>query len=290
MNKKFKNVLFLALAVLAFGIGSNAIADGKAKGPFEGLLGMEFMELPAGTFLMGSPENEVGRRKNEALQHEETISSPFQIQTTEVTQDQWSALMEESAFCFKGGDRPAEYVTWEQIQEFILRLNVKDKKADYRLPTEKEWEYAARAGSSTVYSFGDDPKPLGAYSWYCPNATLHGEERDRCQTHDVGTREPNEFGLYDMHGNVDELVEDRYSKQDAWTSYKGGGSGSDVVDDTSCSYMTLYCRETDYVIRGGSFEDAARDLRSASRCCSGAWAAIHTGFRLVRMPEPKKKK
>ncbi len=159
--------------------------------------------IPAGTFTMGSPSSEAGRFSNET-QHRVTISRPFYMQTTPVTQGQWKAVMGSNPSSFKdcSDDCPVENVSWNDVQEFINRLNRMEKTYKYRLPTEAEWEYAARAGSATAYYFGDSDDNLGDFSWY------HKNSEDK--THCVGLKKPNAWGLYDMYGNVWQWVQDRY--------------------------------------------------------------------------------
>src|SRR5262249_35065021 len=138
--------------------------------------------------------------------------------------------------------RPVEQVSWEDVQEFIKRLNTRERgMAFYRLPTEAEWEYAARAGSSTAYSFGNNASDLGRHAWHDGNA---GQ-----QTHPVGQKQPNAWGLYDMHGNVWEWVQD-------WHSVYTSGP---VVDPTGPASGALR------VYRGGGWYVVARDGRSAIR-------------------------
>jgi formylglycine-generating enzyme required for sulfatase activity len=163
-------------------------------------LGMKLVLIRAGTFQMGSPPNEIGHQQD--LQHQVTISQPFYLQTTEVTQGQWQQVMGKNPSHFKncGEDCPVEMVSWEEAQEFIKKLNRMEETDKYRLPTESEWEYACRAGSTSHWSFGDDESKLGTYAWYYDNSGL--------QTHPVGKKKPNAWGLYDMHGNVSEWCQD----------------------------------------------------------------------------------
>ncbi len=122
---------------------------------------MEFVLIPAGTFRMGSPSTEPGRDSDEGPVHEVRISQPFYLGKYEVTQRQWKAMMGNHQSRFKGDDRPVEMVSWNSVQTFIRKLNAREGEGTYRLPTEAEWEYAARAGTTTAYSFGDNPRQLG---------------------------------------------------------------------------------------------------------------------------------
>jgi formylglycine-generating enzyme required for sulfatase activity len=147
-----------------------------------------------------------------------------------------------------GANYPMYYVSWDDIQAFIQKLNEKEKeKGDQaifcRLPTEAEWEYAARAGSSTLYHFGDDAAQLGEYAWYDGNAGR--------TTHPVGEKKPNAWGLYDMHGSVWEWVQDRYDK-----AYYQNSPNVDPKGPDAGSYR---------VIRGGGWGGPARVARSADR-------------------------
>ncbi|WP_320042265.1 SUMF1/EgtB/PvdO family nonheme iron enzyme [uncultured Desulfobacter sp.] len=175
-------------------------------------LGMTFVYIPPGTFMMGSPDSEPGRDDDEIL-HPVTLTKGFYMQTTQVTQAQWQAVMGDNPSDFSGCgyDCPVERVSWEDVQEFIDRLNQQLSDTGYRLPTEAEWEYAARAGSQTAFANGPitiiesgldlDPN-LDAMGWYCYNA--HGK------THPVAQKAANDWGLYDMHGNVWEWCADWY--------------------------------------------------------------------------------
>ena len=136
--------------------------------PLTNSLGMEFVLIPAGDVSDGLERR---RSDDEKPVHTVRISKPFYLGQYEVTQGQWEAVMGNNPSQFKGDpNRPVETVSWEEVQEFIRRLNAKEGGAQYRLPTEAEWEYAARAGSTTAYSFGDDASQLGKYAWYGDNA------------------------------------------------------------------------------------------------------------------------
>lgn len=163
------------------------------------LNGSKFVPIPAGTFQMGSPKSETGRFSDET-QHPVTITQPFEMQTTQVTQSEWEKVMGNNPSRFKGSSRPVERVSWDDVQKFISKLNESQSEYVYRLPTEAEWEYACRAGTTSAYFFGDDAKDIQQYAWTSVNSDD--------QTHDVGTLKPNPWRLYDMCGNVWEWVHD----------------------------------------------------------------------------------
>ncbi len=176
----------------AYGDGMRSCTPGTLT---DGLNGSKFAQICPSTFMMGSPKSESGRDSNEGPQHQVTISKAFELQTTEVTQSQWQAVMGSTPSDFKGPDLPVEQVSWDDAQAFISKLNALGDGYRYRLPTEAEWEYAARAGTTGPYA-GD----LDAMAWYSQNSGN--------KTHPVGTKAPNAWGLYDMHGNVWEWTQD----------------------------------------------------------------------------------
>lgn len=225
------------------------------------LLEIEFVRIPAGEFMMGSPLNDQERFDNEGPVHKVTIKNSFSMSKYPITQKQWIALMEFNPSQFKGEERPVENVSWTDVQEFIKRLNEMDGTDRYRLPSEAEWEYACRAGTNTRYSFGDDESKLGDYAWYVGNSDN--------ETHPVGQRDSNLWGLYDIHGNVWEWVQDSYH-----SNYIGAPSDGSAWEDGDSSNR---------VIRLGGFNGSARYCRSAVR--TGGGPGVHgsnIGFRLLR--------
>ena len=217
----------------------------------------KMVAIKGGDFTMGSPEGEVGRRDNEN-QVKVTLSS-FEMMDAPVTQEMWMGVMGGNPSKFVGPERPVENISWNDVQEFIKRLNgqlgLKGEKG-YRLPTEAQWEYAARAGTQTAYFTGNnDPKGLEDYAVFDAKATAP-----------VRSKDPNGYGLYDMSGNVWEWTEDWYHPV-----LKGG---DDPVQTERAQYR---------VIRGGSWSGNARGLRSADRGNGiPGNGYYYVGFRVVR--------
>ena len=203
---------------------------------------MEFVKIPAGSYMRGCNANWENCSSDETPQRRISISS-FWLGTYEVTQAQWVEVMGSNPSKFKGRNNPVEQVSWHDAQEFVRRLNAKEGHNRYRLPTEAEWEYAARAGSTSAYSFGDEEDNLGAYAWFDGNS---GEK-----THPVGQKRPNNWGLYDMHGNVWEWVQDWYGKNYYASSPTENPRGPSAGENR--------------VLRGGSWRDIARYCRVAFR-------------------------
>jgi len=202
---------------------------------------LEMMVIPVGKFLMGSPKTE-RRRDPDEIQHEVTITKPFYIGKYEVTQEQWQAVMSQNLIdddYYKGAKLPVTDVSWNDSQDFIKKLNAKTN-GGYRLPTEAEWEYACRAGTTTAYSFGD-MLTVNDANYYIDSGIG--------KLVAVGSYKANAFGLYDMHGNVSEWCEDWYGDypEVAATDPKGPSWGE-----------TRVCR-------GGSFANNKFKACSSSR-------------------------
>lgn len=230
-------------------------------------------KIEAGTFTMGSPSSESGRWTNE-VQHKVSLTKPYYIGLFEVTQKQYALVMGSNPSSFSGDKRPVDQVSWNTIRgtsgtynwpnssavdanSFIGRIQKRTGLA-FDLPTEAQWEYACRAGTTTAYSYGGSAN--GEYMWYTDNSSS--------QTHDVGTKKPNGWGLYDMHGNVEEHCLDLYSSNlgtAVVTDPKGPSSGSYRVD------------------RGGSYRFSEGTCRSAYRAdAMPSRGSSAQGFRLVR--------
>ncbi|MBU4222246.1 MAG: formylglycine-generating enzyme family protein [Euryarchaeota archaeon] len=225
---------------------------------------MEFTLIPAGEFMMGSEEFKDEKHKDEKPVHRVKISKPFYLGTYPVTQKEWKSVMGNNPSQLKGDNLPVETISWNDVQDFIKKLNEKEGANKYRLPSEAEWEYAARAGTTTRYSFGDDESKLGDYAWYCANSGN--------KTHDVGQKKPNPWGLYDIHGNIWEWVQDIYQ-----LSYSGA-----PTDGSSWESGHDY----DRVFRGGCSNDLAWGCRSANRndlCPALVHRDRDLGFRLLRV-------
>lgn len=210
-----------------------------------GGISMRFARLPAGDFSMGSPSWEAGRASDEGPAHRVTISEPLFMGIHEVTQAQWLAVMGQNPSVFSDDqNQPVEMVSWEDAQEFLRRLNAMHLGGEFRLPTEAEWEYAARAGSTTRFDFGDDPdyRLLAQHAWFYSRA--------EGQSQSVGLKIPNAWGLYDMHGNVWEWCSDWFAP---------------FADDQSVKDPQGPATGTHRVIRGGSWFNEPEALRSANR-------------------------
>ena len=231
---------------------------------------LEMIAIPGGTFLMGSPENEVERFSDESPQHEVTVPGFF-IGKYQLTQLQYQTIMGTNPSYFKGDNRPVEGVCWEDAVKFCQKLNHRTL-GNYRLPSEAEWEYACRAGTKTPFHFGENvTTDLVNYNGNYPYPSApKGKYRE--QTTDVGIFPPNAFGLYDMHGNVWEWCEDE--RHENYINAPTDGSSWQ-------SRISLGQK----VLRGGCWHDYARYCRSACRlkspCCSRNY---FYGFRVVLSP------
>jgi formylglycine-generating enzyme required for sulfatase activity len=269
-------------ALLVLGACFLAGTEARAAEPaYTNSVGMVFVQIPAGSFMMGSADSDPEAGSNEKPRHRVTLSKPFYLGKFEVTLAQWQAVMAASPY---GGPRSNPFydlpgmavrinrpthpatVSWNEAQEFIKRLNQKEGHGRYRLPTESEWEYAARAGTATAYSFGDDVTQLGRHAWY-------GEDFATGSTHPVGQKLPNAWGLHDVHGNVWEWVQDGYSDR-AYTE-------SPAVDPLVAS------TGTGRVVRGGSWHVTSGSWRSAFRKRYEAdYRGISIGMRVAMTVQP----
>jgi len=219
---------------------------------------LEMVLIPAGKFKMGSPESEKGHSKAET-QHEVILTKPFYLGKYEVTQEQWESVMGKNPSDTKGGKLPVTQVSWEDCQEFIKKLNAKTK-GGYRFPTEAEWEYACRAGTTTAYSFGGEITPKDANYF----------DSKIGKPVAVGSYKGNAFGLYDMHGNVWEWCEDWY----------GSLQDGEVMDPKGPAKGEIR------VLRGGSFFFYGSSARSSFRLFyypTNRYLNFF-GFRLARTP------
>jgi formylglycine-generating enzyme required for sulfatase activity len=223
----------------------------------------EMVVIPPGTFMMGSAPDDKQAKDNEHPQHEVTIGERFAVSRFEVTFHQWDNCVAYGA-CNRSGEQwgrgkqPAIYVSWDDAQQYVRWLSGLTGKK-YRLLSEAEWEYAARAGSTSAYPFGDDPSMLDEYAWQRHNSDEKAHPVD-------DNRKPNQFGLYNMHGNVWEWVEDCYHK---YTPTDGPASTTGDCNDR--------------VARGGSWYGMPADLRSARRDENPAsYRENSLGFRVGR--------
>jgi formylglycine-generating enzyme required for sulfatase activity len=219
---------------------------------------LDLVLIPAGKFMMGSPASEKGRLDIEK-QREVTLTKPYYMGKYEVTQEQWESVMGNNPSAAKGAKLPVTNVSWEDCQEFIKKLNAKTS-GGYRLPTEAEWEYACRAGTTTSYSFGDKITPQDA----------NYDDSKIGKPVAVGSYKSNAFGLYDMHGNVWEWCEDSVAPypEGAVTDPKAPATG------------------TSRVMRGGSFYYSLSTNRSSNRKNPLTSNRVNdfVGFRLANTP------
>jgi len=224
---------------------------------------LEMVWIPPGTFTMGSPESEQGR-DNDEKEHRVTLTKGFWMGKFEVTQEQWQAVMGNNPSEFKGAKLPVEQVSWDDCQSFLQNLNRvsgigrRVSLGQFRLPTEAEWEYACRAGRTVPYA-GD----LAVMGWY--------DKISESKTHPGGQKQPNAWGLYDMHGNVWEWCQDR-----------GGDYPGCAVTDPEGALSGSF-----RVFRGGSWDFTAVGCRSANRL---RYVPIYRyddlGVRVVLAPAP----
>lgn len=259
---------------------ATSVRDGTQTGEVQDNNGlkMQLCWCPAGSFSMGSPKREAGRDVNEDAVNV-TLTRGFWLGKYEVTQQQWMQIMHTVPWrgesnVKEGLNHPAMYVNWEDATEFCKRLTEQDRSAGllsmkwkYTLPTEAQWEYACRAGTTTRFSFQEFALQLGDFAWFKKNAYDAQEQH----AHEVGTKRPNAWGLHDMHGNLREWCRDSYLEHlPGGTNPEGTSIGSTRV------------------IRGGSWYDDADDCRSATR---DRFSAIRrysfVGFRVAAVLEDR---
>lgn len=237
-------------------LGCNMAVEAQYPKTIINSIGMQLTLIPAGRFTMGVA-NGVSDEKSA---HQVRLSQPFMLGVHEVTQEQYVEVMGSNPSIFKAPQNPVENVSWEDAMNFCRKLSAlpEERAAGrvYRLPTEAEWEYACRAGTTTSYGFGDDASDLGEYAWYSNNSD---------GTHPVGQKQPNAWGLYDMHGNVWEWCADWYGDYPSGTvtDPMGAQSGSN------------------HVFRGGSWDYLAGDCRSSYRGRYYPSLRNSLGFRVV---------
>ncbi len=263
-------VLIPSIALFLWTLYSVSPASGSGEKTVTNSLGMAFVYIESGTFMMGSPEDEPLRSESEHL-HEVTIGQPFYMQTTPVTLGQWREVMGKPWFFSRRGceDTPVTRVSWHDAMSFINALNRRGE-GEYRLPTEAEWEYAARAGTTTPYPWGDEIDCTRAL--YANNPIKANDCVDYVKSigltpgepAPVKTYDPNPWGIYDMHGNVWEWTADCFR---SYTDPEKEARGS-------CSRR---------VRRGGSWFGHGYQTRSANRAYAHPAVQFRTtGFRLVK--------
>jgi len=248
---------------------SDDLIENHSSSPMRNSIGMEFIRIPAGEFEMGSPSHEKRRKLWESPVHRVIIKKPFYLGRYPVTQEQWQKVIGNNPSFFKGEKRPVENVSWIEAQAFLQKLNFLEKADEndhaYRLPTEAEWEYAARAGTATSYFFGDKESKLTEYAWFLGNSGL--------ETHPVGLKMSNPWELYDIYGNVGEWVQDEYH-----LSYKGAPTDGRAWENTFPS-VSVPVR----IRRGGGWNGNAGCCRSAERLFAVQDRRLNNlGFRVVR--------
>jgi len=234
---------------------ASAIGKPRDSGPMVTDLGdgvtLELVQIPGGSFSMGSPLTETGRSSDEGPAHQVTLDG-FWLGKYEITQEQWRAVMGNNPSSFVGSKNPVDQVTWDQSNEFCHKLSEKTGRT-ITLPTEAQWEYACRAGTQTVFHTGDNISTSEAnfHGHYPYGNGVPGEYREK--TLPVGSFLPNSFGLYDMHGNVWEWCMDRYQPEYYGKPEASEKNPANISSGAMC------------VLRGGSWQSAPRLCRSAVR-------------------------
>ena len=276
----------LFVAALIF-LTCSVIAQNRSTGPE---LRLDFVKIPAGEFTMGCSDGDIDCNDNERPAHRVAITKAFELGKYEVTQAQWQAVMGSNPSTMKGDDRPVESVSKGDVQEFLAKLNQRADGNRYRLPTEAEWEYAARAGTKESYA-----GRLDEIAWY------DGNSED--ETHPVGKKKPNAWGLYDMQGNVREYVSDIYG-----ANYYSNSPAADPTGPTAAQRGGFGPRGGRGprgpgvqrggrgggpggrgqlpIMRGGAWDNPAPFLRISARYAyyGDTLRMSDVGFRIVREP------
>ena len=280
-----QDLRWLLILMIALGASCKRVAEpgSNPQAPLDIVTdsgGIEMVRIPAGRFKMGSNQGE----QDQAPVHEVQIDAFF-FDRYETTQEHYIRLMRDNGSKFKGDQRPAEMVSWVNAAMYCNTRSEAEglepcyredtscnfEASGYRLPTEAEWEYACRAGSDTEYSFGNDPRSLKDHAWFKENASK--------QTHPVGKKKPNPWGLYDMHGNVAEWCNDMYDKDYYRASPQKNPRGPAEVEL--------------YVLRGGSWASSDEACKSTYRAADNpgftdaCFPRETIGFRCVRKAPPK---
>ncbi len=263
---RYKWLKWLTVGCMAIGVVTGGCRpEQKQLAPqLTDSIGMRFKLIPAGDFLMGCPSGDSSEAPPSVLDdsrpaHRVTISRPFYLALCEVTQANYQRVTGRNPSYFKGPQNPVERVSWEAAIRFCRELSALPEEQaagrTYRLPTEAEWEYACRAGSTTVFPFGDDPTQLGQHAWFRENSGI--------TTHPVGHKQPNDWGLYDMQGNVWEWCQDPYGNYSSEAVVDPQGTAIDQVSPPEAIRK---------VLRGGSFNVNAGICTSSVRFGYSFWS------------------
>lgn len=268
LARKLSVVLAIAL-VLAIATGCSTFhpktsaADVKVK--THDFNGIDFVWVPPGNFQMGAATEEAGSQPNEGPVHTVTFENGFWISRREISQQEYALVMNDHPSPEKSDEMPVTNVSWLDAMAFCAKLSA-DSGAAYCLPTEAQWEYAARAGASTAYHFGNDPLLLDVYDWYAVNAPEKAVQYP-------GQKAPNRWGLYDVHGNLSEWCYDVYAE--------------DYYQQSCSTAPTGPEQGVSRVVRGGCVKSKADECRLAARGHAAPEAKSPTvGFRIVREKLP----
>jgi formylglycine-generating enzyme required for sulfatase activity len=255
--------------------------EAKSRSDYTNLIGMQFIKIQPGSFMMGSPEADEGRFKLHGPVHQVTINYTFYMAKYEVTQEEYEKVTGNNPskadkcidFCCDDPKCPVENVSWNDTQKFLRKLNARDAKYKYRLPSESEWEYACRAGTTTAFAFGDS---LSADMANFNGGLPYGDApkgRYLKKAVPVGSYQPNAWGLYDMHGNVNEWCEDLFQDYD---KVPANGLANETIGEIGISRVR----------RGGMWGASGENLSSSMRGASDpTFSGVGNGFRVVAIPQ-----